>query len=57
MKSKSSSFFVGYLKVPTDLKKFLLISSLMMILGFLSAAVVIGATQDDGGKAGFLDSF
>lgn len=53
MKPKSSSFFVGYLSVPTDLKKFLLISSLMMILGFLSAAVVIGATQDDGGQAGF----
>lgn len=46
-------FFVGYLKIPKGLRSFLLIASLMFVAGFLATAFIIGATQDDPGKAGF----
>ncbi|MEM8748784.1 MAG: hypothetical protein AAGF28_00670 [Pseudomonadota bacterium] len=52
MNSKTP-FFVGYLKIPAQLKSFLLIASVLFIAGFAATAVVIGATQDDPGKAGF----
>lgn len=53
MNSGSKPFFVGYLKIPAGLRSFLLIACLMFVCGFAAAAVVIGATQDDPGKAGF----
>ena len=54
MKSlKAPPFFVGYLSVPAGLKSFLIIACLMFFTGFAGAAILIGATQDDPGKAGF----
>ena len=53
MTPNSKPFFVGYLKIPAGLRSFLLMASLMFVAGFLGAAVVVGATQDDPGKAGF----
>lgn len=53
MSQKSAPFFVGYLKIPAELKRFLLIASVLFFLGFAGSAVVIGATQDDPGAAGF----
>lgn len=53
MSKKRGPFFVFYLKIHSDLKKFLLIASMMLVVGFAGSAVVIGATQDDPGKAGF----
>lgn len=53
MTQKTEPFFVGYLKIPKGLRSFLLMASLMFVGGFLAASLVIGATQDDNGKAGF----
>ncbi len=53
MSKKSTPFFVGYLKIPAELKKFLLVASALFFLGFACSAIVIGATQDDPGTAGF----
>ena len=53
MKPEPNPFFVGYMKVPKGLRSFLLTASLLFVAGFLVTAVVIGATQDDPGKAGF----
>ena len=53
MSKKSPPFFVGYLKVPAELKKFLLVAAALFFLAFAGSAIVIGATQDDPGKAGF----
>ena len=53
MNKKPAPFFVGYLKVPAELKKYLLVASALFFLGFAGSAIVIGATQDDPGKAGF----
>jgi len=53
MSKKSAPFFVGYLKIPADLKWFLLITAALFLLGFAGSAIVIGAKQDDPGKAGF----
>ena len=50
---KSVPFFVGYLKVPGGLRSFLLITSGLFFSGFAAAALLIGATQDDPGQAGF----
>jgi len=53
MKRGSDPFFVGYLKIPAGLRSFLLIASVMFVTGFAAVAAIIGATQDDPGKAGF----
>ena len=53
MNDKAAPFFVGYLKIPSELKKFLIVASLLFVMGFAVSAVVIGATQDDPGDAGF----
>jgi hypothetical protein len=51
--SKSPAFFVGYLKIPAGLRPFLLTASILFFMSFSGAAILIGATQDDPGKAGF----
>lgn len=53
MNNDKTPFFVGYLGIPKGLKVFLLFVSVMMLSGFVTSALLIGATQDDPGKAGF----
>ena len=46
-------FFVGYLKPPKKIRKFLLLTALFLA-GFMAAAgIVIGSTQDDPGNGAF----
>ncbi len=51
--NSDTPFFVGYLKIPADLKRFLITASLALLAGFLGMGVLLGATQDDPGAAGF----
>ncbi len=51
--SKEDPFFVGYLKVPAGLGRFLLTACIVFVAGFAGAGLLLGATQDDPGAAGF----
>ena len=53
MSDPKAPFFVGYLKIPAGLRSFLLVACVMFVGGFLFAGLVVGATQDDPGEAGF----
>ena len=57
MKDTKAPFFVGYLGIPKGLKVFLMFVSLMLLSGFVTSSLLIGATQDDPGKAGFRFDF
>ncbi|MEP2942973.1 MAG: hypothetical protein ABJL18_00795 [Hyphomicrobiales bacterium] len=57
MNDAKAPFFVGYLGIPKGLKVFLLFISIMLLSGFATSALLIGATQDDPGKAGFRFDF
>ena len=53
MANQKTPFFVGYLKVPNGLKSFLLVASVLFLTAFAGTSLLIGATQDDPGEAGF----
>lgn len=53
MNRKLPPFFVGYLPVPKQLAVFLIICALSLIAGFVGTGLLVGATQDDPGKADF----
>lgn len=53
MSDKDTPFFVGYLAVPAALRWFLLVMMGGMIAMFLSAGLLIGATQDEPPASGF----
>lgn len=50
---KEAPFFVGYLALPKALKSFTLMVSAGLIIGFLGAGLLIGATQDAPPASGF----
>ena len=47
-------FFVFYLKVPSSLRKFLFQVSLLFLIGFVGMGFLLGVTQDDPGRAGYV---
>lgn len=57
MSKKNTPFFVGYLKIPAELQKFLVVAAILFVGGFVGTGLVIGATQDDPGQAGFRFDF
>ncbi len=57
MSEKKKPFFVGYLNPPKKLQDFLLIISIVLVSSFGAASILVGATQDDPGAAGFRFDF
>jgi len=57
MSEKKKPFFVGYLGVPKGLHDFLLIVAIVLVSSFGAASILVGATQDDPGVAGFRFDF
>ncbi len=57
MSQKDKPFFVGYFPIPDQLRSFLALISIGLVLLFLLAGLVIGSTQDDPGKSGFRFDF
>lgn len=53
MSDKNTPFFVGYLKVPGPLRWFLLATIGIFVATFVSAGLLIGATQDEPSASGF----
>lgn len=57
MSKKKKPFFVGYLNPPKGLHNFLLITAIVLVSSFGAASILVGATQDDPGVAGFRFDF
>ena len=53
MSQNDKPFFVGYFPIPGQMKGFLALISVGVVLLFLLAGLVIGSTQDDPGQSGF----
>ncbi|MEO0328729.1 MAG: hypothetical protein AAF217_09045 [Pseudomonadota bacterium] len=53
MSQKQTSFFVGYLPVPGNLRKFLLMISVAIVAGLSAGGILAGISQDDPGQANF----
>ena len=47
-------FFVFYFKIPASLRKFLLQVSVLFLVGFVGMGFLLGVTQDDPGRAGYV---
>lgn len=53
MSEKQAPFFVGYLPIPTRLRRFLLFSAATVIAVFVATGLLIGSTQDAPAASGF----
>lgn len=53
MSNKHPPFFVGYLPVPKGLKHFLLLVSVVLVVGMAAAGLTMGVAQDDPGPGAF----
>ncbi|MEL6992540.1 MAG: hypothetical protein AAGL92_13300, partial [Pseudomonadota bacterium] len=53
MARKAPPFFVGYMPMPSRLKGFLSLASLLLIMAFAGAAWVISTSQSDPGPGAF----
>lgn len=53
MSDHNKPFFVGYLAIPDPLRRFLAVTSLVLVAGFIAFSLAIGGTQDDPGNAAF----
>ncbi|MGC1498252.1 MAG: hypothetical protein WA790_20775 [Sulfitobacter sp.] len=53
MSDKKKPFFVGYLGVPTSLRRFLLATCILFVAAFAALGLTLGVAQDDPGPGAF----